>query len=174
MIRIGTIEDLAGILSVIHDAKELFLSQGQSQWQDKDGYPNEETFLNDLSKNIIFVSVDKDIVTGILVLSKQEEIVYENLVSGTWLNEEKYYVIHRVAVKKEYYHQGIAVALFQEAENYALYDHIYNIRVDTHEENKRMEHLLSKLGYQKCGIIYLQRKDVIDPKRNVFHKILYK
>ena len=33
---------------------------------------------------------------------------------------------------------------------------ISNIRVDTHNDNKIMQYLLEKHGYQKCGIIYVK------------------
>ena len=31
-----------------------------------------------------------------------------------------------------------------------------NIRVDTHRDNKVMQHILTKQGFQRCGIIYVK------------------
>jgi len=33
---------------------------------------------------------------------------------------------------------------------------ISNLRIDTHEDNKTMQHVLSKLGFSRCGIIYIE------------------
>jgi RimJ/RimL family protein N-acetyltransferase len=37
--------------------------------------------------------------------------------------------------------------------------HTGNIRIDTHRDNTIMQHLLSKYGFQYCGIIYLANGD---------------
>ena len=31
-----------------------------------------------------------------------------------------------------------------------------NLRIDTHHDNKPMQNLLNKLGFEYCGIIYLE------------------
>ena len=31
-----------------------------------------------------------------------------------------------------------------------------NVRVDTHRDNKVMQHILTKYGFQRCGIIYVK------------------
>ena len=31
-----------------------------------------------------------------------------------------------------------------------------NLRVDTHRDNKVMQHILTKYGFQRCGIIYVK------------------
>ena len=41
------------------------------------------------------------------------------------------------------------------------------MRIDTHEENKGMQKLISQLGYKYCGIIVLESGD----KRLAFEKI---
>ena len=33
---------------------------------------------------------------------------------------------------------------------------IKNIRIDTHEDNRIMQHLLDKYGFAKCGCIYVE------------------
>ena len=36
---------------------------------------------------------------------------------------------------------------------------VSNIRIDTHEDNIVMQTALSKLGFKRCGIIYLENGD---------------
>ena len=39
---------------------------------------------------------------------------------------------------------------------YEGFEHFENIRVDTHRDNKVMQHILTKYGFQRCGIIYVK------------------
>ena len=34
-----------------------------------------------------------------------------------------------------------------------------NVRIDTAEDNKIMQHAIAKCGFQRCGIIYLENGD---------------
>lgn len=174
MIRKASILDLNGILEVIKDAKELFKNNGSTQWQDSDGYPNDATFINDFLKNTVIVATDNEIITGVIVVSKDNEVAYNTIYNGSWLTNSKYYTVHRIAVKKEYYQQGIAVSLLKEAEKIAIEDKCISIRVDTHKDNIQMNSLLLKMGYIKCGIIFLPRSTVLDKERIAYEKIVYK
>ena len=33
---------------------------------------------------------------------------------------------------------------------------IPHLRIDTHEDNKVMQHLIEKNGFKKCGIVYVE------------------
>jgi ribosomal protein S18 acetylase RimI-like enzyme len=174
MIRKAKIEEVEELNMIIDDAKALFKSKGSTQWQDLDGYPNIETLIEDIKKGSLYVKVLEDKPVGIVALSRDEEEAYNVIYGGCWLNLDRYYVIHRLAVKKEYYGRGIAKELMKFAEEVAISEGVYNIKVDTMENNVNMNMLLIKLGYVKCGIIYLLRKDVLDKKRVAFQKILIK
>ena len=39
-----------------------------------------------------------------------------------------------------------------------------NIRIDTHRDNKIMQHNILKQGFTYCGIIYLQSGDALDQR----------
>ena len=171
-VRKGRIEDLPGIIDVIKDAKELFRSSGSTQWQDTDGYPNNQTFIKDLAENEVLVCTDEDKIIGVLVVSFQEEECYKDIVQGQWLNDNHYAVIHRLAVKKEYYRQGVAKKLLDQAEYVVLEKGIFDIKADTHEQNISMQHLLESYDYTYVGVIYLLRPDVLEKKRLAYHKII--
>lgn len=174
MIRKATIADLDSILDVIIDAKQLFKKNNSTQWQDLDGYPNRETFINDLKNNLLYVYVIADKVVGVCCLMIDEEETYKKIYNGSWINLDNYCVIHRLAVKSEYYGRGIAKSLLLHCEDIAIKNKVYNIKVDTMHNNKIMHNLLTKLGYEKCGIIYLARENVIDKERVAYQKVLSK
>ena len=67
-------------------------------------------------------------------------------ITGAWLSEEPYGVIHRLASSGEV--RGIARLVFGWC-----FEQIPNIRVDTHADNQVMQSLLSRLGFVVCGTI---------------------
>ena len=174
MIRKAKIEEVEELNSIIEDAKLLFKSAGSTQWQDLDGYPNIATLKQDISKDNLYVKVLDEKLVGLIAVSKDLEEAYNVIYNGAWLNNNKYYVIHRLAVKKEYYGRGVAKELLLYAEKITLDDCIYNIKVDTMMNNHIMTSLLKKYGYVQCGIIHLTRKAVLEKERLAFQKVLVK
>ena len=170
MIRKAKIEERFEINTLFDDAKALFKSQGSTQWQDLDGYPNISTIEKDINNGHMFVKIRDDKIVGVMALTKEFEEAYRLIYDGAWLNDDEYYVVHRIAVKKEFYGRGIAKELLRFADEECIRDGVYNIKVDTMEENKIMCKLLLDSGYIKCGTIYLLRKDVIEKKRTAFQK----
>jgi hypothetical protein len=71
------------------------------------------------------------------------------IYDGTWLNNEKYGVIHRIEVK--YHGRNIVGFIF----NYC-YGIIKNLKIDTHRQNLPMQRSLEKNGFKRCSIIYLE------------------
>ena len=41
-------------------------------------------------------------------------------------------------------------------------DQYDNVRIDTHEDNAPMKYVLEKLGFEYCGVIYLEDGDARD------------
>ena len=165
MIRKAKHEELDRVVEVIEDAKELFRQDGSDQWQDTDNYPNYETMKNDFLRDELYVSIHDNQVAGCVVLSDFEEKAYETVYDGNWLTSGKYMVIHRIAVKKEYYHKGIAKEMMMHIIGVAKGKNVSSIKVDTKVENTRMLTLLKKFGFVEIGKIHLLRKDVLDNVR---------
>ena len=133
------------------------------------------------------VNITADYVTNVSITSKSDinfeakyigdesdsdeyykwEIVkpYKYIYDGNWLTDSKYMVIHRLAVKKANYHQGIAKELIQFAIDKIKKDNINSIRIDTKIENIRMISLLQSFNFKIVGKIDLLRKDCIDKVR---------
>lgn len=172
MIRLATYQDINEILTVIQDAKALLKSRNSLQWQDDDGYPHFQTFENDLINNHLFVYELEEKIVGVCCLGKNGEPTYDIIYNGHWLNRDRYYVVHRLAVKCEYYGKGIAKGLLKQMEYEAIKDQVFNIKVDTAFENTPMNNLLRHMGYIRCGVILLNRPNLIDNHRIAYQKIL--
>ena len=90
------------------------------------------------------------------------------VIDGQLLSDLPYMVMHRCAVKKERYGQGFGKAMFAAFEGEARRQGFRSLRIDTHENNAAMRHLLELSGFRFCGRVILKpNKD-----RMVFEKVL--
>ena len=150
MIRRANKEDIKFIMPIYEAAKKKMRADGNlHQWSDK--YPDEETLLNDIARDELYIAYDHEGIYGVFMLSYSGEGTYK-VIQGAWLNEEPYAVIHRIASF------GKGKNLLEEAINLA-FEKTNNIRIDTHEDNNIMRTLLKKLGFFYTGIIHLKDGD---------------
>lgn len=160
-IRKSTMDDLPIILNLRDQAREIMRSYGNTyQWPD--GYPRDDMFRKDIElggSHVMFN--DKGTIVGTFALLPSPEVTYNVIYDGQWLNDEPYYVIHRIASTPEAH--GILDAILDFCAAVSP-----NIRIDTHEANIIMRKGLERHGYQYCGIIHLLSGD----ERLAFQKIV--
>ena len=168
--RKTTEEDIEKVMEILEKAKKQIARFGIDQWQD--GYPSEEDIRKDIKEGISYVLVDEGEIVGTTAFSFEEEEAYKNLVAGQWLtNNEKYGVIHRIAVDGEKGKKGYAKELLQNMEEIAKSQNVFSIRTDTHKGNNGMKAYLYKNGFTYCGICkYYKNESLFD--RMVFEKKL--
>ena len=142
--------DMIRIMELIRQAKAFLKTNGVDQWQD--GYPEQEDIEGDIRDGIGYVLTDNDVIIAYTGIDFRGEPAYESL-RGQWLNEEPYAVIHRTAVDNAVKGRGFAQRLFSEAERIARERGVYNIRIDTDEDNKIMRHVIEKMGFVYCGVV---------------------
>lgn len=150
MIRRANKEDIKCIMRIYEAAKKKMRADGNlHQWSDK--YPDEETLLNDITRNELYIAYDDEGIYGVFMLSFSGEDTYKE-IQGAWINDEPYAVIHRIASF------GKGKNLLMDAIDFA-FEKTNNIRIDTHEDNNIMRTLLKKLGFIYTGIIHLKNGD---------------
>lgn len=151
-IRHASMADLPVILDLRNQAREIMRSYGNvNQWPE--GYPLQEKFENDIEQGHSYVMTDgKGVIVGTFALIPGPDVTYKVIYNGQWLDDEPYYVIHRIASTPGSH--GILDALLDYCEALSP-----NIRIDTHEDNIIMRKGLEKRGYQYCGIIHLLNGD---------------
>ena len=151
-IRKTTLEDLPVILRLRDQAREIMRSYGNmNQWPE--GYPPLAKFENDIAQGHSYVMAnDTGLIVGTFALIPGPDVTYQVIYDGQWLNDEPYYVIHRIASTPDSH--GILNAILDYSEALSP-----NIRIDTHADNIIMRKGLEKRGYQYCGIIHLLNGD---------------
>lgn len=140
--------DLASIVQIYEEAKAFMKRQGNpTQWGDD--YPTEEIVREDIARGRAFVFRDGGgAVCGVFVFSVGAEPNYAR-IDGAWKNEEPYGTIHRLAGAKG------ARGIFDACLSFCL-EQSPNIRMDTHENNKIMNHLAKRSGFERCGTIWVE------------------
>ena len=147
MIRNAIESDLLEIKSIVAKARELMKSSGNvNQWVD--GYPSSEVFLSDICSGNAYLLLRENKVVAYFAMTDGPEPTYNLITKGSWLNDDNYGVLHRIASN------GEAKGVFKEILLYAS-EHYSNIRIDTHHDNKIMQRLLEQNEFMYCGIIFL-------------------
>ena len=83
------------------------------------------------------------------------------LIDWAWIADGPYGVVHRIASSGEV--KGAGAFCLDWA-----FEQCRHLRVDTHEDNIVMRNLLTKLGFEYCGIIYVLKDN---SPRMAFEKI---
>jgi hypothetical protein len=118
-----------------------------TQWQSVG--PSEESLRADISEGSSYVLCDGNEIVASYFFKVGIDETYRKIYSGTWMSDEPYAVIHRVAVK--YPGRGLVGACFEECKR--QYPHL---RIDTHRDNIPMQKALAKAGFEYRGIIHLE------------------
>lgn len=147
-IRPAAETDLHAITDIYSYArKQMRLFGNPAQWgTDK---PLPETIQEDIRQKQSYVILSQGRICGVFAFILGAEPTYQFIENGAWLNDAPYGTIHRIAGN------GQATGLFAAALSFCE-DKTANIRIDTHENNKIMQHLLIKHGFTKCGRIYVE------------------
>ncbi len=159
-IRNTRIDEIDKVMDIYRIAKE-FMSQSGNAGQWEDDYPSRELILQDIRSRYSYVCTDdEEELLGTFCFMPGPEPTYRIIDNGHWLNEESYCVIHRLAATGKV--KGVADRCFGWC-----FHQCGNVRVDTHRDNKVMQHILSKHGYVYCGIIYVRDRS----ERLAFQKV---
>ena len=162
IIREARLTDMDEIMLVMDAAKGIMRQSGNMhQWSD--GYPSEAIIMADMERNGGFVIEDGGKVVGYFAFLPSPEPTYAKIYDGEWIDDVKpYHVVHRIASYPD------AHGIFSSIINFCFL-HDTNIRIDTHRDNKIMQHNILKHGFTYCGIIYLQSGD----ERLAYQKVSY-
>ena len=144
--------DVDRIMQVLDAAKQVMRNAGnENQWIN--GYPTVEAVISDIERQGGMVVEDDGVVVAYFAFLPSPEPTYAAIYEGQWIDDTlPYHVVHRMG--------GVPTArgIFASAMDYC-FEHDPNIRVDTHRDNKIMQHLFTKHGFRYCGIIYLLNGD---------------
>ena len=142
----ATMRDVSAILPIYEKAREIMRSSGNpNQWGTTN--PPVERLLEDINKGQLYVITEAGTIHGAFALVPGEDPTYRTIYDGSWSRGCPYYTIHRLAGDGS---GGIFRACMECCRGTSDY-----LRIDTHRDNRIMQHLLEKAGFRRCGIIHL-------------------
>lgn len=146
LIRPTTYADIPVLLAIFYYARQQMIWDGNpDQWGDN--YPSREQLEEDIRRGVSYVIERDGGVVASFVFVQGEDPTYSLIEDGAWLNDLPYGTIHRIASS------GKIKGVFGVVLDWCT-AHCANIRIDTHQDNSRMLHLVEKHGFTRCGIIY--------------------
>jgi len=144
-IRKAETTDIDYIVELYNESKKYMIRNGNAtQWPGD--YPGKYEAEQGVSLGNLYVMEDNGEIVGTFVFALGDDPTYEVIRGGIWLNDRPYGTIHRIASRDNAH--GIFDALLSYCKNICAH-----IRIDTHEDNKTMIHLVLTRGFQRCGII---------------------
>ena len=140
-------DDLEMIIPIYDYARSFMTDNGNpNQWIN--GYPSREIIAEDINNDSFYVCKnEEESIVGAFTFIIGNDPTYEKIYCGKWLNDKPYGVIHRLVSN------GTTHGITKNCIEWCL-KQIQNIRIDTHADNKIMQSLILKIGFEYCGIIH--------------------
>lgn len=140
-------QDMPRILEIYAYARNFMRENGNpTQWEDLEAI--RRNLVTDIEHENLYLIKTGENIHGAFAFIIGDDPTYAKIEQGQWLSDKEYGTIHRVASDGTLHGlMGIIVEFCSGK--------ISHLRIDTHEDNKIMQHLILKNGFKKCGIIHI-------------------
>ena len=146
-IRKATPHDLPRIREVYEMARQFMRKNGNhSQWGKGD--EPEALIEGDICQGNLYV-LEEAGIHAVFAFIIGEDPTYLEIEEGSWKSEEPYAAVHRVAS------DGTVQGVLGHVMDYCSAQ-VPHLRIDTHKDNKVMQHVLEKYGFVSCGIVHVR------------------
>lgn len=144
-IRAAREADLDAVMGIYDAARAFMRSTGNvTQWVG--GYPSRAHAERDLSRGWLWVWDEGRGPEAVMSVMPGPDRTYAQIDGEPWLNDDPYWVMHRLAVARSGHGTGSAMLRW-------LCERHDNVRVDTHEDNVPMQRALEGAGFVRRGIV---------------------
>ena len=129
------------------------------QWDST--YPNRKIISKDIRNKTFYIFLINDEIIGGINIDKIQDKTYLDI---KWKDKgNKFLVVHRLAVRQEFWKKGIGNKLMIFAESLVKEKRLNSIRLDTYSSNPIAINFYLNLGYIKKGEIFLK------PNKNEYY-----
>ena len=159
IIRKAQTSDLGNIMLMYKSCVAGMLKNSIDQWDAT--YPNAGVIMEDLIAQTYFVAIENDIIIAGINIDQNQDDTYLAL---DWEDKKnQFLVVHRLAVKVEFWNDGIGKSLMLFTENLVIEKGLNSIRLDTYSGNPKAMEFYKRLGYRELGSINLK------PNKNEYY-----
>lgn len=148
-------KDLSRIYEIYAIARKFMRDNGNdAQWGEGDR--PEDLLEEDIRQGTLYVLEEEtddkkknlEKIHAVFVFMEGPDPVYTRIEQGKWMSDSEYSAVHRVAS------DGTVHNILGQIMDYCKAKKPH-LRIDTHEDNKVMQHVLEKYGFARCGIVYM-------------------
>ena len=147
-IRKTRLEELDTVMEVYARARK-FMAEHDNPNQWKNNKPSREQIEKDILAGKHHVCMEGEQIAAVFYFAHEVDPTYVKIYDGSWLNEEDYSVVHRIASAGTVKGAGSFCMNWASAQS-------QNLKIDTHKDNYVMQNMLKKCGFTHCGTIYLE------------------
>ena len=149
-IRHSREEELPILMKLYEHARQFMAANGNPNQWGPTNWPPKSLILSDIREGKSYVCTCEDEIVGTFFydFGKDVEPNYQTIEDGAWLDDSPSGVLHRMASSGTV--KGVGSACIQWA-----FRQCGHLRIDTHNDNRVMQNLLSKNGFVHCGTIYV-------------------
>ena len=152
-LELARMEDIGACWQIIDEGRLFQREQGFVQWTED--YPNPDTIREDVQAEKGYVLRSGGVIAGDLCVDFSGEPAYAE-IDGAWSADAPYAVVHRLAFSRAARGKGLSDSVFALVEALCRERGVGYIRADTDFPNQRMQHILARNGFRRCGVIVFQ------------------
>ena len=151
--------ELNDIMKMYKSCVKGMIRNGIDQWDSS--YPNSEIITSDLLAGTYYVAKIKNEIIGGINIDQNQDKTY---LSINWKDtSNSFLVVHRLAVKEEFWNKKIGKYLMLFTEKLVKKKGLKSIRLDTYSGNPKAMNFYKRLGYSELGSINLK------PNKNEYY-----
>ena len=154
--RPATVDDVPAIVATLEAGRALLAADGIDQWQNGTG-PDVDLVTEDVERGWGRVFLVDGQVAATAALIDEPEPNYAHMLEGAWQvrgDAAPYATIHRVAVAPAFRGMHVAQRFYARLIEEARARGFAEIRVDTHADNVRMQHVIASAGFTRaCTVL---------------------
>ena len=159
IIRKAKLSDLKNIMSMYESCVKGMIDSDIDQWDTT--YPNSNIIKEDINAKTYFIAIKKNKLIGGINIDSNQDKTYLTI---NWEDTSNLFlVVHRLAVRKEFWGEGVGKSLMIYAEKLVINKNLKSIRLDTYSGNPKAIKFYNLLGYKKLGEIDLK------PNKNKYY-----
>ncbi len=150
-LRLAGSDDVPYIMEIIKKVIPRMHAAGNYQWDEY--YPTDATFKKDIKNGTLYVYEEGNEIYGCIVADDNHAFAYDDI---PWeLARMDCLALHRLAVDPTFQGQGIAQKILSGIIEIGQEKSYLGIHTDTSQENKPMQRLFQKLGFEYKGHLNL-------------------
>ena len=145
--------ELSACIDIIREGRMFQQEQGFVQWTEE--YPNPALLEADIKSGSGYLMKIDGEPAAYMFLSFEDDPAYLP-PECAWRADVPYVAVHRIAFARRFAGKGLSGAAFDLIRGLCREKGISCIRIDTDKKNQRMQHVLEKNGFVRCGYVLFE------------------